>query len=317
MGASTPLPEGPFRIGQVAELTGVSVNTLRTWERRYGLVSPERTRGGLRTYSAEQVERLRLVRLLTRAGGSVSLLAPLSLESLRARLVATLGPGVEPQVTAEPTPGPARPSVAIVHRTFTGVPASEGVTFFPSLGQASAAEPDVLVVEAALLGDRPVGVIASVRMSLPSTRLVVLVAIASRRQVGAMEAAGAVVIREPIRQDDLLTLVRELSRVAEDRRAREAPLLSRSTLQRLLDTQPTMVCGCPEHLARITLSVVAFEDYSRSCMDDSPEDTVLHAELADAAADIRARLEALILRVCEHDGIPVLDDQHRTDIAHV
>jgi len=39
-------------IGQLAERTGVSVETLRAWERRYGVLRPVRSRGGHRRYSA-------------------------------------------------------------------------------------------------------------------------------------------------------------------------------------------------------------------------------------------------------------------------
>jgi hypothetical protein len=45
-------------IGQLAERTGVSVETLRAWERRYGVLRPVRSRGGHRRYSAADVERV-------------------------------------------------------------------------------------------------------------------------------------------------------------------------------------------------------------------------------------------------------------------
>jgi DNA-binding transcriptional MerR regulator len=39
----------------------LSATTIRTWESRYGLVTPERSRGGQRLYSRAQVEQLRFV----------------------------------------------------------------------------------------------------------------------------------------------------------------------------------------------------------------------------------------------------------------
>ena len=38
-----------YTIKRAAELTGISVATLRAWERRYGVVSPQRSDGGLGT----------------------------------------------------------------------------------------------------------------------------------------------------------------------------------------------------------------------------------------------------------------------------
>jgi CheY-like chemotaxis protein len=57
------VPEHPvYSIGAVAQMIGVSVGTIRTWEDRYGVVVPERTGGGHRLYQREHLERLRYVR---------------------------------------------------------------------------------------------------------------------------------------------------------------------------------------------------------------------------------------------------------------
>ncbi|HET7045018.1 MAG TPA: MerR family transcriptional regulator [Gaiellaceae bacterium] len=50
-----------FGIGSAARLLRVPAATIRTWERRYGVVVPTRTRGGHRVYSHEQMEQLRYV----------------------------------------------------------------------------------------------------------------------------------------------------------------------------------------------------------------------------------------------------------------
>jgi DNA-binding transcriptional MerR regulator len=57
-----------FTIGSVARLLDVPQATIRTWEARYGLIVPERSEGGQRLYTREQVEQLRLVRDTIAAG---------------------------------------------------------------------------------------------------------------------------------------------------------------------------------------------------------------------------------------------------------
>jgi MerR family transcriptional regulator, light-induced transcriptional regulator len=47
-----------LRIGELSRRSGVSPELLRAWERRYGLLQPERTTGGLRLYSAADFERV-------------------------------------------------------------------------------------------------------------------------------------------------------------------------------------------------------------------------------------------------------------------
>jgi MerR family transcriptional regulator, light-induced transcriptional regulator len=55
---STMPTAGLLRIGELSRRAGVSPELLRAWERRYGLLRPTRTPGGLRLYSAEDLRRV-------------------------------------------------------------------------------------------------------------------------------------------------------------------------------------------------------------------------------------------------------------------
>lgn len=57
-----------FNIAAVERDTGLSKDVLRMWERRYGFPVPERDSNGERSYPAEQVERLRLIKRLMDQG---------------------------------------------------------------------------------------------------------------------------------------------------------------------------------------------------------------------------------------------------------
>ncbi len=63
---ATPEESLPIRI--VASLTGVNPVTLRTWERRHGLVKPLRTPKGHRLFTRQDVERIRRVLALLDRG---------------------------------------------------------------------------------------------------------------------------------------------------------------------------------------------------------------------------------------------------------
>ena len=54
--------DGVLRIGELSKRSGVSPDLLRAWERRYGLLHPVRSTGGLRLYSPADVERVGLMR---------------------------------------------------------------------------------------------------------------------------------------------------------------------------------------------------------------------------------------------------------------
>ncbi|HET9116083.1 MAG TPA: MerR family transcriptional regulator [Gaiellaceae bacterium] len=51
-------PETRFRIGELSRRSGVSPDLLRAWERRYGLLNPTRSPGGLRLYSESDLHRV-------------------------------------------------------------------------------------------------------------------------------------------------------------------------------------------------------------------------------------------------------------------
>ena len=70
-------------INAVVRRTGLSPHVIRIWEKRYGAVRPERTGTNRRLYSEEEVERLNLLRELTRAGHSIGAVANLPLSKLR------------------------------------------------------------------------------------------------------------------------------------------------------------------------------------------------------------------------------------------
>ena len=61
-----------YNIKQAAARAGVSVAVLRAWERRYGIVAPERSASGYRRFDDEAVARVRVMRQLVEDGWSPS-----------------------------------------------------------------------------------------------------------------------------------------------------------------------------------------------------------------------------------------------------
>ncbi len=73
-----PVPAaGLMPIRTVSMLTGVNAVTLRAWERRYNLITPQRTPKGHRLYTRQDVERIRQIVELLGQGISVSNVKPL------------------------------------------------------------------------------------------------------------------------------------------------------------------------------------------------------------------------------------------------
>ena len=72
-----PIPDGSLLIGDVAELTGLSLRSIRHYEEMGLAVSDSRTAGGFRVFGAEAVQRLRLVMTLRLMDLSLEEILPL------------------------------------------------------------------------------------------------------------------------------------------------------------------------------------------------------------------------------------------------
>lgn len=51
-----------YTIGEVAQLCDINPVTLRAWQRRYGLLKPQRTDGGHRLFNEYEIDRIREIK---------------------------------------------------------------------------------------------------------------------------------------------------------------------------------------------------------------------------------------------------------------
>ncbi len=65
-------PIEPLQIGQAARLLGVTIDVLRSWDRNGLIDIPRDPANGYRRYGAPELTRLRVIRMLSRAGYSTS-----------------------------------------------------------------------------------------------------------------------------------------------------------------------------------------------------------------------------------------------------
>ncbi|MBE0438554.1 MAG: MerR family transcriptional regulator [Gammaproteobacteria bacterium] len=69
--------DNQFSISDVSQQTGVASITLRAWERRYGLVKPQRTPKGHRVYSQDNIDEIKQILSWLNRGVTISKVAPL------------------------------------------------------------------------------------------------------------------------------------------------------------------------------------------------------------------------------------------------
>ncbi len=296
---------GPWRIGAVARMIGVPTPTLRTWERRYGVVDPGRTDGDERLYDAEDVERLRLIAWLRERGERVADLARLPLAALAERSTAheraPTGVGVRVVVHAADElpilegPVPGGGEIAIVARASLEAE-------LPEDGVA-----DVAVLDLRAAGVDPVARVRELSKAWDLAAVVVVHGLVSSRTRVALVEAGARLVRTPVDALQLSRLVVDLAAARGQLTELSArPARFATTAVQVLANRPvTLACECPNHLSALLLGLAEFEQYSRDCASRSPQDAMLHRSLAEGTARARMIVEDLLAAVCVHEGIPL------------
>jgi methanogenic corrinoid protein MtbC1 len=95
---------GLLTIGALSTATGIPIDTIRTWERRYGFPLPERKPSGHRVYSLSTVPRLRRVAQAIARGHRAAEVLPASENALEV-LLSSLPPAATEPAERSPAPG--------------------------------------------------------------------------------------------------------------------------------------------------------------------------------------------------------------------
>lgn len=306
---------GEYRIGTVSKLTGVDPHTIRAWERRYRAIVPRRTDGGTRLYGDGDVHRLRLLKAVTDAGDAIGVVANLSDGDLRTRLSALAGAG-DATRSASSSGGHVRVlvlgrGIAERLRERTELEIVREAESIDGLLDAKGAQ--ALVLHLTALGPAPSIALERLQGATGVHTAVVLYEFATRRTLAELARRGAALLRGPLAPAelessiaDLLTLARVPRPTTPTTTQDDDPperLFDDAQLVRLRDIASSVQCECPNHLATLVESLVAFEAYSRRCESVDPEDAELHGRLVRGTGRARAVMEALLVDLMEYDDL--------------
>ncbi len=71
-----------YKIGDIESLTGIKAHTIRVWEKRYGLIKPDRSTSKIRKYSEKDLSTLLNVSILNKHGYKISHISKLTPKQL-------------------------------------------------------------------------------------------------------------------------------------------------------------------------------------------------------------------------------------------
>ena len=300
-----------YRSGVAARLAGLPVETLRVWERRYGISDTDRSAHGQRLYSDPQVRRLRLMKQLVDQGHPIGALAQLPIEALLASAVVPLARSpsrpvrvaLVGQALAQHAAGGTRELLAldIVARA---------ARLDGAATELIGAGADVVLIEMSELADSAVLAIAALRQQLGAAA-VVLYRFCASATIRQLRAQGCLVARAPTDAAEIVLLCQaavaaQPMPVAGPRAGAPAPRrFDDQALAALAAANNSIYCECPRHLTEILLILNSFERYSEQCASRTPADALLHEELNHAAGAARMLLESALERLARAEGLPL------------
>lgn len=299
-----------YPIGVAARLTGIQVETLRVWERRYGVIGPQVSATGRRMYSASDLDRLRLIKQLVDGGHPISSVASVSSEKLRELRDLSLE-----RVTSNSEEGGAGSGLRAVlvgdaQRTGRGrglVVAGVCADIERAMSQFRGVEADVVIVELPSLLDLDVEEIDAIKAEVGARLVVVLYRFGASSTVRKIRKAGHVAAHAAVDEFGLKALCRAALQPGAPAYFPEGSgqHLDNATLEMLAQATTTIECECPKHLVELIRSLSSFETYSEQCSARSELDAALHHDLQQTAGRARTLLEQALLRLAMLEGLPL------------
>jgi DNA-binding transcriptional MerR regulator len=319
-----PSKKVTYRIGAVAALSGTAVSTVRGWETRHAALGPQKSEGGHRFYTEDDVLRAQLFKHLIKAGHSISSIAALTttqLEQIRlktgmASQSATTQRLLEKKTATfcvVGTPLSIRLE-ALQLGLAQGVAQFQVIQRFADMDRAllETESADVLMLNARSLHVQVADQIQQLVKKNNYQHVIVLYNFGQSQAILSLQTAGYIVKKDTASEHELLDLIDSL--VVADAMDHEpiyptpASLIpkriySDETLARVANLSTNVLCECPKHVAELIASLSSFEQYSKDCLNASAKDATLHAYLSSVAGTARNLFEQALTKVAKHEGI--------------
>jgi DNA-binding transcriptional MerR regulator len=300
------------------------------WERRYGVVVPSRSGGRNRLYTHEDIGRLALLKRLVDAGDAIGSVAHLSLEQLQERIEVHKAQGsLAPMESGQER---ARPRVMVLGDALPAVITQreaeiEGVDFVGVFRERQSFEselntlrPNVIVVEYPTVHSDTAADVNTLLARSGAERALVVYGFGPQSAIRQLDTAQIAPLRAPVGLPELRhTLLaanggthpehgfgssEELFEIAT-----RGPMPTRQfdndTLAAIAIASTAVHCECPHHLVELIRSLVAFEQYSTECKNNSPKDAELHGLLEATTAKARSLMETALAHVVEAEGVQI------------
>jgi len=290
-----------YRIGTVASLTGISVERLRAWERRYDL-SPAHKAGKTRFYSKPQLERLKLIKHLIDLGQPISSLASLKDDQLVERIAAHTA---EPVVLSMHAPrvGLVGPNLVMLEQQAQRSEQRQRIEVVSRWANMEAFvsdvdatdDPQIMILQLPVLSQQPIEITEEI---FPDAKIIVVYQFATAEMVSKVQERGSPTLKWPVTWAEIEH--HSISAGAGPLRAgRSAPRRFSDEELIAIAAQSTDPTHCPEYLIEAINQLNAFAAYAEDCSRQAAAPETYVSVQIDAS-QARAQLELALESMLEH-----------------
>ena len=291
-----------YRIGTVARLTGISVECLRAWERRYGLVPAERA-GRTRYYSHAQLTRLTKIKALIDAGHPVSSLIELSERQLDSR--SRPAPGTAAAIASPhrlPRVGLIGPSLVLLEQDApdpSGVEIAQrwvAIEDFLDARERERSHLDAIVLQLPALNFADLDRASA---AVPDCRWIVVYRFAERDAIKALAERGIVGFAWPVAWEELMRACALPSSNAV-RAGRAAPRrYSDHELVTIASRARERGRDAPRDIVGLINDLNAFADFAGQRLLSDGDEAFDYEQAREAVSYARAQLERVLAAALE------------------
>jgi len=291
--------EDLYRIGTVASLTGISVERLRAWERRYD-VSPAHKAGKTRFYSKPQLERLKQIKHLIDLGQPISSLATLTDEQLSER-VSRHNPTPVVMSMHAPRVGLVGPNLVMLEQQAQRSSQQQRVDVVSRWANMEAFladvdatdDPQVMILQLPVLSTQAIDITKEI---FPEAKIIVVYQFATAEIISKVQDLGSPTLKWPITWAEI-----EHHTIS----AGIGPLRAgRSAPRRFSDEELIAIAAsssdpthCPEYLIEAINQLNAFSAYAADCSTQAEHPqtyTSVQIDASQARAQLELALESML-----------------------
>ncbi|MCX2979674.1 MerR family transcriptional regulator [Halieaceae bacterium IMCC14734] len=283
-----------YGIGTVARLSRLKPDTLRIWERRYGLGASQKTESGRRLYTQTDLDHLQIVSRLVDNGFRIGEIATLERKTLAALADAE---GVSQKHLDA--------NGSRYRYLFAGETLCQWLDQHPGclsrldslLMRApmesllenidpSSSEIDALVLETPRLGSTQLQMLESLRQRFSTLSITVLCSNCSKNTTSHLADMDIRVVEEKLDTQRFASILRDIQCQLEtaegsadtgDLVSTQPILFDTAALQSIAVAPSHLECACSQHLANIIQALQEFEAYTRDCEVNNWNDAAAHS----------------------------------------